>query len=87
MIVSFILLVVTEELPNQEEQELQGNTVLPGGNNQTWKQRYRQEGYFALQCVMTDKFLTAINDRAMNISGRFLVIYRSFFGSFWSYLI
>ena len=81
-----------KKLSNQEKLDLQGNTVIPidyipGGKNPTWRRKYTREGYFALQCVKTDKFLTAINDSVMNITGRFLVIYWSFFGSFRSYLI
>ena len=79
---------------NQEKQELQGNTVIsvdyiPSGNNQTWRQGQKdQEGYFTLHDDhKSDKFLTAFNKSTMDILGRFLIIYQSFFGSFWSYLI
>ena len=81
--------MATKKLSKQEKTEFQGNTVIPGGNNQTWRRKWRQEDgdYFTLQCIKTGKFLTALNASTMNISGRFAVIYRLFSGSFWSYLI
>ena len=83
MILSFILLAVTEEFSNKEKQKLQRKTVIPpvdyipGGNNQQWT-RKKEGDYFTLQDNKTEKFLTALNHSTMNISGRFLVIYRSF---------
>ena len=93
---------MTKELSNQEKKGLQGKTVIPvdyipGGNNQTWRLKKNKEGYFTLQDNKTEEFLTAFNNSTMfntgtinstmDIFGRFLVIYRSFFCSFLSYLI